>query len=126
MLKIPRHVSLCHVFYVGKYIDLRFGKLISAILWIFFKTFIILLLQVHWVQCDGCELWLHLTCIGLKPEQVSEDEDFICRDCKPPNSKKPKVILWFIIKVRKICKVLSLKLLFLSFIYRPPNESCNC
>lgn len=46
--------------------------------------------EVHWVQCDGCELWLHLTCIGLKPEQVSEDEDFICRDCKPPNSKKPK------------------------------------
>ena len=54
---------------------------------------IILLLQVHWVQCDGCELWLHLTCIGLKPEQVSEDEDFICRDCKPAptNSKRPKV-----------------------------------
>merc|ERR1712061_369186 len=39
--------------------------------------------EVHWVQCDGCELWLHLHCIGLKPEEVPEDEDFICRDCKP-------------------------------------------
>ena len=43
------------------------------------------------MQCDGCELWLHLQCIGLKPDQVSEDEDFICRDCKPPASKRPKV-----------------------------------
>merc|ERR1712130_661198 len=23
--------------------------------------------QVHWVQCDKCELWYHLFCIGLKP-----------------------------------------------------------
>merc|ERR1712080_437573 len=45
--------------------------------------------EVHWVQCDGCELWLHLNCIGLRPDQVSEDEDFICKDCKPA-SKKPK------------------------------------
>ena len=20
--------------------------------------------DIHWVQCDGCELWLHLNCIG--------------------------------------------------------------
>jgi len=44
--------------------------------------------EVHWVQCDGCELWLHLNCIGLRPSDVTEDEDFICRDCKP--LKKPK------------------------------------
>merc|ERR1712066_196698 len=44
--------------------------------------------EVHWVQCDGCELWLHLNCIGLRPHDVSEDEDFICRDCKPV--RKPK------------------------------------
>ena len=44
------------------------------------------------MQCDGCELWLHLNCIGLRPDQVSEDEDFICKDCKPAGgSKKPKV-----------------------------------
>ena len=44
--------------------------------------------KVHWVQCDGCELWFHLYCIGLKPEQVSEDEDFICKACKPNKNNK--------------------------------------
>ncbi len=43
--------------------------------------------QVDWVQCDGCELWFHLYCIGLKPEQVSEDEDFLCKNCKPNRNK---------------------------------------
>lgn len=38
--------------------------------------------QVHWVQCDGCQLWFHLYCIGLKPAQISEEEDFMCRTCK--------------------------------------------
>ena len=39
------------------------------------------LLQVHWVQCDKCELWYHLFCIGLKPHNIKEDEDFCCRYC---------------------------------------------
>lgn len=43
--------------------------------------------EVHWVQCDGCELWFHLYCIGLKQEQVKEDEEFICKACKPPINK---------------------------------------
>ena len=38
--------------------------------------------QVHWVQCDGCQLWFHLYCIGLKPAQISEEEDFMCKACK--------------------------------------------
>jgi len=47
--------------------------------------------EVHWVQCDACELWLHLNCIGLKPEQVSEDEEFICKSCKPKSKPQKKV-----------------------------------
>ena len=35
--------------------------------------------KVHWVQCDKCELWYHLFCIGLKPHNIKEDEDFCCR-----------------------------------------------
>merc|ERR1712200_10594 len=38
--------------------------------------------QVHWVQCDKCELWFHLFCIGLKPNDIKEDEDFNCKFCK--------------------------------------------
>merc|ERR1719186_711563 len=37
--------------------------------------------QVHWVQCDMCELWYHLFCIGLKPHNIKEDEDFNCKNC---------------------------------------------
>ena len=38
--------------------------------------------QVHWVQCDGCQLWFHLFCIGVRPSQISEEEDFMCGDCE--------------------------------------------
>ena len=36
-------------------------------------------------------MWFHLYCIGLKPEQVSEDEDFICKNCKPNRNKASKI-----------------------------------
>ena len=44
--------------------------------------------EVHWVQCDLCDSWLHLKCVGLQPSDVNEEEDFICRECKPIG--KPK------------------------------------
>jgi len=37
--------------------------------------------QVHWVQCDKCSQWYHLFCIGLKPQQIKEDEEFYCGKC---------------------------------------------
>ena len=33
------------------------------------------------MQCDECELWYHLFCIGLKPHYIKEDEDFNCKNC---------------------------------------------
>ena len=48
-----------------------------------------LVLQVHWVQCDKCELWYHLYCIGLKPHDIKEDEDFICKFCKGGSRRQP-------------------------------------
>merc|ERR1711971_12765 len=48
--------------------------------------------QVHWVQCDKCELWYHLFCIGLKPHDIKEDEDFNCKNCvgKHGSTKRKK------------------------------------
>jgi len=43
--------------------------------------------QVHWVQCDKCELWFHLFCIGLKPNNIKEDEDFYCKNCNGQANK---------------------------------------
>ena len=48
--------------------------------------------EVNWVQCDRCELWFHLLCIGMKQEDLVENEDFMCalcrRQAKPPTAKK--------------------------------------
>jgi len=38
--------------------------------------------EVDWVQCDECELWFHLTCLGLNKEDVSADDDFVCQQCR--------------------------------------------
>ena len=44
---------------------------------------------IEWVQCDGkCQLWFHLYCIGLKKEQLNEDEDYLCNVCKANDRRK--------------------------------------
>ncbi|XP_038061639.1 lysine-specific demethylase 5A-like isoform X2 [Patiria miniata] len=36
--------------------------------------------DISWVQCDKCEKWYHLLCIGMTQEPA-DDEEFICRPC---------------------------------------------
>jgi hypothetical protein len=38
--------------------------------------------EVDWVQCDNCQLWFHLICVGLSKTDVSDDKDYICRTCE--------------------------------------------
>ena len=40
--------------------------------------------DINWVQCDSCEKWFHLLCIGLGEDEVSETEDYVCFSCKHP------------------------------------------
>jgi len=37
--------------------------------------------EVNWIQCDKCELWFHYVCVGVKPQDVSADADYVCRQC---------------------------------------------
>lgn len=41
-------------------------------------------LEVSWVQCDRCEEWFHMICIGVAEDEISENEDYICFQCKNP------------------------------------------
>lgn len=44
---------------------------------------------MNWVQCDGCERWFHLLCVGLKDDQVNNDEDYMCFDCCNKQNNSP-------------------------------------
>ncbi|CAL4073717.1 unnamed protein product [Meganyctiphanes norvegica] len=44
--------------------------------------------NVDWVQCDGCEGWFHYVCVGLRPGDVSEDQDYMCRGCNNTDQGK--------------------------------------
>ena len=34
------------------------------------------------MQCDTCEQWFHLLCVGLAEDEVAGNEDYMCFICK--------------------------------------------
>ena len=38
--------------------------------------------EVNWVQCDTCEQWFHLLCVGLGEDEVAGNEEYQCFMCK--------------------------------------------
>ena len=45
--------------------------------------------EVSWVQCDKCEEWFHMICIGVAEDEISETEDYICFQCRNPHVSRP-------------------------------------
>lgn len=37
--------------------------------------------EVGWVQCDICEKWYHLACVGLSPEKAEAMDSYNCKTC---------------------------------------------
>ena len=37
--------------------------------------------EVGWVQCDICEKWYHLACVGLSPEKAEAMDSYNCKAC---------------------------------------------
>jgi len=48
--------------------------------------------EVNWVQCDRCEKWFHLLCVGLGEDEVSESEDYVCHRCRHGKPTPKKVL----------------------------------
>lgn len=42
--------------------------------------------QISWVQCDHCQEWFHLMCVGLTKEYAEQIDTYICGSCKQLNS----------------------------------------
>lgn len=48
--------------------------------------------EVNWVQCDRCEEWFHLLCVGLAEDEVSEEEEYECFNCKQGRGQEPVLV----------------------------------
>ena len=49
--------------------------------------------EISWVQCDQCQQWFHLLCVGLTTESVQKIDSYSCFPCRhipctspPPSS----------------------------------------
>lgn len=49
--------------------------------------------QISWVQCDLCQLWFHLLCVGLTPESVEKIDIYNCCVCKQKCISERKALI---------------------------------
>ncbi|XP_051508691.1 lysine-specific demethylase 5B-B isoform X1 [Myxocyprinus asiaticus] len=45
--------------------------------------------EVYWVQCDCCNRWFHMMCVGVSAELAAE-EDYMCVTCSTTNTGRRK------------------------------------
>lgn len=45
--------------------------------------------EVNWVQCDCCNRWFHMICVGVSAELAAE-EDYMCVTCSTTNTGRRK------------------------------------
>lgn len=46
-----------------------------------------------YIQCNGCQAWLHYECTGTSPEDAANDSEYRCQDCtssSTPSSSSSK------------------------------------
>ncbi|XP_052282476.1 lysine-specific demethylase 5A-like isoform X2 [Dreissena polymorpha] len=48
--------------------------------------------EVNWVQCDRCEEWFHLLCVGLAEDEVNEEEEYECFNCRQGRGQKAVLV----------------------------------
>ena len=40
--------------------------------------------EVEWVQCDKCENWYHVVCVGISAQDASKIDEYVCPYCTTP------------------------------------------
>lgn len=38
--------------------------------------------EVDWIQCDSCNKWFHMLCVGVDKTKFADEEDYACRLCE--------------------------------------------
>jgi histone demethylase JARID1 len=49
--------------------------------------------QISWVQCDVCQQWFHLLCVGLTTESVEKIDIYNCSICKQKCISERKALI---------------------------------
>ena len=49
--------------------------------------------QISWVQCDLCQQWFHLLCVGLTAESVEKIDIYNCCVCKQKSISERKALI---------------------------------
>lgn len=49
--------------------------------------------QISWVQCDLCQHWFHLLCVGLTTASVEKMDIYNCSVCKHKNITEKKSLI---------------------------------
>ena len=38
--------------------------------------------DLQYIECDKCNVWYHMDCVGIDPKEAESIETFICPKCK--------------------------------------------
>lgn len=48
--------------------------------------------QSDWIQCDQCDKWFHIICVGLTPDTIPDQNDkYYCPNCRELSNSNMKL-----------------------------------
>ncbi|KAJ8017609.1 Lysine-specific demethylase lid [Holothuria leucospilota] len=47
---------------------------------------------VNWIQCDGCDKWFHLICLGFSLKEVNYLDEYFCINCSPSMTSSKQTV----------------------------------
>ncbi|KAJ8024626.1 hypothetical protein HOLleu_34579 [Holothuria leucospilota] len=47
---------------------------------------------VNWIQCDGCDKWFHLICLGFSLKEANYLDEYFCMNCSPSMTSSKQTV----------------------------------